>query len=94
MTKLTLASSLTSDTHDCVVTVYTSTDQLVSGLKTRCGEEDALAALVSSHAAVDKTFAKSVVLLPASSVAGGRVVLASTGSLNGDTDDVRKFAGI
>ncbi|KAJ2510593.1 hypothetical protein H4217_007803 [Coemansia sp. RSA 1939] len=41
---------------------------------------------------VDKKFGKTVVLVPAPSVGGGRLVLSPIGSLDNDTDDVRKIA--
>ncbi|KAJ2895690.1 hypothetical protein GGI21_001213 [Coemansia aciculifera] len=43
-------------------------------------------------AKVDKEFGKSVVLVPAATVGGGRLVLSPMGSLDDDTDDVRKIA--
>ncbi|KAI1313470.1 hypothetical protein EDD11_002531 [Mortierella claussenii] len=49
---------------------------------------------LNGFAAIDKDFGSSLALVPDQNVAGGRLILAPTGSLNGDSDDVRKFQEI
>ncbi|KAG0347847.1 hypothetical protein BG004_006797 [Podila humilis] len=46
---------------------------------------------IASYAAVDNSFGSVVTVVPDQSVAGGRLILAPTGSLYNDSDDVRKF---
>ncbi|KAI7829843.1 hypothetical protein BC939DRAFT_379822, partial [Gamsiella multidivaricata] len=46
---------------------------------------------LNAHTAVDKDFGTTLAVVPDQNVAGGRLILAPTGSINGDSDDVRKF---
>ena len=73
-----------SQQFDAVIAVYpTVSNDLFSAFSTH-----------SAHSAVDKDFGSRLTLVPDQSVAGGRLILAPTGSLNGDSDDVRKFQEI
>src|SRR5690606_16228544 len=71
----------TSQKFDAVVTVFPAYSEAVASIFTS----------LSAHSAIDKSFGSSLTVLHDPSVAGGRLVLAPTGSLNGDSDDVRKF---
>ncbi|KAJ2159845.1 hypothetical protein GGF46_002736 [Coemansia sp. RSA 552] len=66
--------------HDVVVAVYTDAAAL----------HDRWAAAAAPFRQVDKEFGKAVVLIPAPEAGGGRLVLSPVGSLDDDTDDVRK----
>ncbi|KAJ2686921.1 hypothetical protein GGH99_003370 [Coemansia sp. RSA 1285] len=81
-------SSLSRDRHDSLVVVYVDLKTLF------LLEEPALTAMsaIQPFVQVDKKFGKTVVLVPAPSVGGGRLVLSPIGSLDNDTDDVRKIA--
>ncbi|KAF9573376.1 hypothetical protein EC968_008646 [Mortierella alpina] len=71
----------TAQQFDAVVAVYpTVSDELLSAFGS-----------LSAHSAVDKSFGSSLAFIPDQNVAGGRLILAPTGSLRGDSDDVRKF---
>ncbi len=56
------------------------------------GLSDEVRATIEQAASVDHAFAGSPVLLPCKAAAGGRLVVASTGSLAHWTDDVRRYA--
>ncbi|KAJ1721970.1 hypothetical protein LPJ53_003573 [Coemansia erecta] len=82
------ALSTLSDASDALVAIYTDASSL-----------DSLAQIASDSAAyialsrsVDKDFGSTVTLIPSTSISGGRLVLSPTGSLDDDTDDVRKLA--
>ncbi|KAF9083506.1 hypothetical protein BGX23_011382 [Mortierella sp. AD031] len=79
------ALDLTSGSRfDAVIAVYpTVSEELVSAFGS-----------LSAYTAVDKSFGSSLTFIPDQKVAGGRLILAPTGSLNGDSDDVRKFQEI
>ncbi|MCR9247515.1 MAG: leucyl aminopeptidase family protein [bacterium] len=51
-----------------------------------------LAAAIAGHRAVDATADATVSLVAAAEMAGGRLVLAPTGPIDRDQDDVRRFA--
>ncbi|KAJ1963755.1 hypothetical protein GGI12_001865 [Dipsacomyces acuminosporus] len=78
-------SALSGTSHDALVAVYSELDSLssLSG--------SALAQAIHSFSQVDKEFGKSIAVIPAASVGGGRLVLSPTGTLNDDTDDVRRY---
>ncbi|KAG0207705.1 hypothetical protein BGX28_001102 [Mortierella sp. GBA30] len=66
---------------DAVVAVYpTVSSELLSAFNS-----------LNAYTAVDQSFGSSLAFIPDQNVAGGRLILAPTGSLNGDSDDVRKF---
>ncbi|KAF9364015.1 hypothetical protein BGX34_002778, partial [Mortierella sp. NVP85] len=78
------ADLASSQQFDAVIAVYpTVSNDLFSAFST-----------LSAHSAVDKDFGSRLTVVPDQSVAGGRLILAPTGSLNGDSDDVRKFQEI
>ncbi|KAF9919692.1 hypothetical protein FBU30_010659 [Linnemannia zychae] len=76
------AADLTSGTQfDAVIAVYpTVSEELASTFQS-----------INTYSAIDKSFGSALTLVPDQNVAGGRLILAPTGSLTGDTDDVRKF---
>jgi len=82
----TVVSASAADLHshqkfDAVIAVYpTVCEDLLSTFKS-----------IATYSAVDKSFGSSLSLIPDQTVAGGRLILAPTGSLQGDSDDVRKF---
>ncbi|KAF9144512.1 Cytosol aminopeptidase, catalytic domain, partial [Mortierella sp. AD010] len=66
---------------DAVIAVYPAVSQeLLSAFSS-----------LNNYTAVDKDFGSSLTIIPDQNVAGGRLILAPTGSLYGDSDDVRKF---
>lgn len=71
----------TSQQFDAVIAVYPAASQ---DLFSAFGS-------LSAHSAVDKSFGSSLTFVPDQNVPGGRLILAPTGSLLGDSDDVRKF---
>lgn len=79
------AGDLASGTQfDAVIAVYPSvSEELVSAFSS-----------ISAYTAIDKSFGSSLTLVADQKVAGGRLILAPTGSLTGDSDDVRKFQEI
>ncbi|KAF9283152.1 hypothetical protein BGZ88_010618 [Linnemannia elongata] len=69
---------------DAVIAVYPSvSEELVSTFSS-----------ITAYTAIDKSFGSSLTLVADQKVAGGRLILAPTGSLTGDSDDVRKFQEI
>ncbi|KAI9502632.1 hypothetical protein GGI25_005953 [Coemansia spiralis] len=82
-------AKLQAGSHDALVAIYTEIDalSLVGGASAA-----ALTAAIHPFLQIDKEFGKSVALVPMASVGGGRLVLSPTGSLDNDTDDVRKIA--
>ncbi|KAG0239208.1 hypothetical protein B0O80DRAFT_405150 [Mortierella sp. GBAus27b] len=66
---------------DAVITIYPTLQDLKSTPFTS----------LTNHSRVDKHFGTSLTLVHDEGVPGGRLLLAPTGSLNGDSDDVRKF---
>ncbi|KAJ2778824.1 hypothetical protein H4R18_004374 [Coemansia javaensis] len=81
-------ASLSADGHDALVVVYSALDNAALVGAAAAGWASAIEPLAKA----DKGFGSSVVLVPAPSVGGGRLVLSPTGSLDDDTDDVRKIA--
>ncbi|KAJ2174661.1 hypothetical protein GGF45_004063, partial [Coemansia sp. RSA 551] len=79
-------SQLAVGSHDAVVAVYTGADILTQQQAPYTDWEAAAAPFRQ----IDKEFGKSVVLVPAPSVGGGRLVLSPIDSVEDDTDDVRK----
>ncbi|KAJ2079133.1 hypothetical protein H4R24_003987 [Coemansia sp. RSA 988] len=79
--------ALSVSSHDALVVIGTSLD----ALKLRCGAYTGWAAALAPFCRADRTFGASTVLVPIDSVGGGRLVLSPTGSLDDDTDDVRKI---
>ncbi|KAG0252176.1 hypothetical protein BG011_007141 [Mortierella polycephala] len=74
----------TTQQFDAVIAVYpTVSEKLLSVFGS-----------LNAYLAVDKSFGSSLAVVPDQNVAGGRLILAPTGSLNGDSDDVRKFQEI
>ncbi|KAF9415845.1 hypothetical protein BGZ94_010379 [Podila epigama] len=77
----TSADLSASQEYDAVIAVYpTVSPQLLAAFSS-----------IAPYAAVDKSFGSSLTLVPDQHVAGGRLILAPTGSIYGDSDDVRKF---
>ncbi|KAG0234085.1 hypothetical protein BGW42_006951 [Actinomortierella wolfii] len=72
-----------SSTFDAVIAVYSNFADLQSTFST-----------LATQASVDKSFGSELALVADPQAPGGRMILAPTGSLNGDTDDVRKFQEI
>ncbi|KAF9975271.1 hypothetical protein BGZ73_001163 [Actinomortierella ambigua] len=72
-----------SSSFDAVIAVYSNFADL----------QQTFSAL-SAQASIDKSFGSELALVADSQAPGGRMILAPTGSLNGDTDDVRKFQEI
>ncbi|KAJ1852516.1 hypothetical protein GGH12_005598 [Coemansia sp. RSA 1822] len=79
-------SQLAVGSHDAVVAVYTGADILT---QQQTPYTD-WAAAAAPFRQIDKEFGKSVALVPAPSVGGGRLVLSPIDSVDDDTDDVRK----
>lgn len=67
--------------YDAVIAVY----------PTVCPVLLATFSSIAPYATVDRTFGSTLTLVPDQSVPGGRLILAPTGSIHGDSDDVRKF---
>ncbi|KAJ1857492.1 hypothetical protein LPJ73_002032 [Coemansia sp. RSA 2703] len=82
------ALSALGNTSDALVAVYTDVASLDSLAKIASDS----AAYIALSKSVDKDFGSSVALIPSASISGGRLVLSPTGSLDDDTDDVRKLA--
>ncbi|KAG0260798.1 hypothetical protein DFQ27_003316 [Actinomortierella ambigua] len=72
-----------SSSFDAVIAVYSDLADL----------QPTFSAL-AAQASIDKSFGSEITLVADSQAPGGRMVLAPTGSLSGDTDDVRKFQEI
>ncbi|KAJ1728789.1 hypothetical protein LPJ61_003849 [Coemansia biformis] len=82
-------SELTTSSHDALVVVCTALDApTLQSASAACW-----AGAIAPYREVDREFGTSVVLVPAASVGGGRLVLSPTGTLDDDTDDVRKISG-
>ncbi|KAJ2087286.1 hypothetical protein IW140_005044 [Coemansia sp. RSA 1813] len=81
-------SALSVDSHDALVVVYTDT----KALALLGGPALTVVSAIQPYVQIDKEFGKTVALVPAASVGGGRLVLSPIGSLDNDTDDVRKIA--
>ncbi|KAJ2798875.1 hypothetical protein H4R20_004657 [Coemansia guatemalensis] len=79
--------ALSASSHDALVVIGTSLDALQMHCAAYAGWAEALAPFRRA----DRTFGSSTVLAPVASVGGGRLVLSPTGSLDDDTDDVRKI---
>ncbi|PIA12898.1 Zn-dependent exopeptidase [Coemansia reversa NRRL 1564] len=79
--------SLSASSHDVLVIVSTSLD----ALQMHCAAYDGWAKALAPFRRADRAFGSSVVLVPVASVGGGRLVFSPTGSLDDDTDDVRKI---
>ncbi|KAJ1814725.1 hypothetical protein LPJ56_004772 [Coemansia sp. RSA 2599] len=85
---LASSSSSSNINSDALVAVYSDADSLSA-----LGELSAAsAASIALARSVDKEFGSSVALVPCADISGGRLVLSPTGSLDDDTDDVRKLA--
>ncbi|KAF8966531.1 hypothetical protein BGZ46_000355 [Entomortierella lignicola] len=70
-----------SKEFDAVIAVYPAINQeLLSAFSS-----------LNNYTVVDKDFGSSLTIVPDQNVAGGRLILAPTGSLYEDSDDVRKF---
>ncbi|KAJ2692134.1 hypothetical protein H4R19_006216, partial [Coemansia spiralis] len=80
-------AEVTADSHDALVVVDTAFDATAA---LQSASAVWWAAAAAPYRAVDQEFGSSVVLVPAPAVGGGRLVLSPTGSLDNDTDDVRK----
>ncbi|KAJ2358188.1 hypothetical protein GGF43_000981, partial [Coemansia sp. RSA 2618] len=80
-------SQLSAASHDAVVAVYTGADALMQ----QQAPYSSWAAAAAPFRQIDKEFGKTVALVPAPSVGGGRLVLSPIDSLDDDTDDVRKI---
>ncbi|KAJ2771175.1 hypothetical protein IWQ56_001891 [Coemansia nantahalensis] len=79
-------AQVAADSHDALVVVCTAFDAAaLQSASAACW-----AAATAPYREVDREFGSSVVLVPAPAVGGGRLVLSPTGSLDDDTDDVRK----
>jgi leucyl aminopeptidase len=72
-------ASFTDSTHDAVIVISDDFSQLPAGR---------LSSVIASHALVDSRIGKQVVLLL---IENKRVILAPTGPLNRDYDDVRRY---
>ncbi|KAJ2635761.1 hypothetical protein GGF40_003407 [Coemansia sp. RSA 1286] len=83
-----LSSSNNNNNNDSLVAIYSDLDSL-SALGQLSAASTASVALARS---VDKEFGSSVALVPCADISGGRLVLSPTGSLDNDTDDVRKLS--
>ncbi|KAG0358778.1 hypothetical protein BG005_001846 [Podila minutissima] len=70
-----------SSDYDAVIAVY----------PTVCPVLLATFSSIAPYTAVDKTFGSALTVVPDQTVPGGRLILAPTGSIHGDSDDVRKF---
>lgn len=97
MTRLPLpllqrVSSLCADNFDSLVVIYGKYNQLQKALTAQSTEAD-LFVKIDQLAGIDAAFEESVQMVPVEGVAGNKLILCSTGSLDDDTDDVRKFSG-
>ncbi|KAJ1740722.1 hypothetical protein LPJ78_004438 [Coemansia sp. RSA 989] len=79
-------AELANASHDAVVAVYTG-DTAQALNQAPCAT---WAEAVAPFCRIDNEFGKHVALVPASSVAGGRLILSPIASLDDDTDDVRR----
>ncbi|MFN3202387.1 MAG: leucyl aminopeptidase family protein [Bradymonadia bacterium] len=77
------AGALVGNRFDAVVVVQTGTPLTALPV---------VQALIDSAAAVDARVGQAVVLIPSAKLPGGRLVVAPTGNLDRDYDDVRRFA--
>ncbi|KAJ1953748.1 hypothetical protein EC988_002814, partial [Linderina pennispora] len=84
ITAHTELSALSAIEHDALVAVYTDLDSLSS-------LQSSWASAIEPYRSIDKDFGQTVALVPSGAVGGNRLVLSPTGSLNDDTDDVRKI---
>ncbi|KAJ2857089.1 hypothetical protein J3B02_001231 [Coemansia erecta] len=82
------ALSTLSSSYDALVAIFSDLDSL-SVLSELSATSSASIALARS---IDKEFGSTVALVPCADISGGRLVLSPTGSLDDDTDDVRKLA--
>ncbi|KAJ2860435.1 hypothetical protein FB639_005633, partial [Coemansia asiatica] len=82
------ALSTLSSSYDALVAIFSDLDSL-SVLSELSATSSASIALARS---IDKELGSTVALVPCADISGGRLVLSPTGSLDDDTDDVRKLA--
>jgi leucyl aminopeptidase len=74
---------------DALLVLYTERERL---LQHSLLQQAGAAQLIQAFAKIDAGFDKQVQLVPCEAAPGGKLVLACTGSLSGDVDDVRRFA--
>lgn len=73
-------SKLCSEENDCVLLIHWPNIEI---------PDDKLACILKNALCVDPTLAKEAVILPAQGVAGNKIILAPTGKVDYDYDDVR-----
>ncbi|CAG8725427.1 2785_t:CDS:2, partial [Ambispora leptoticha] len=80
-------SNVQSGKYDGLVLIYSNLESLKpSSLSAPFAET------IQTYASIDNKFGQEVSLIADSNAVGGRLVLAPTGSLDDDVDDVRRFA--
>ncbi|ORY03397.1 Zn-dependent exopeptidase [Basidiobolus meristosporus CBS 931.73] len=85
----TNSQEVASSSHDGLILLFTDVKKLSPEVLTF-----EFAASVASYAQADKSVTSQISFLVDSKAPGGRVILAPTGSLFGDTDDARKIGEI
>ncbi|KAI8052899.1 hypothetical protein BDF22DRAFT_620340 [Syncephalis plumigaleata] len=84
-----LASLSSGSETDALLLLYTNRKQLLAHPFV---QDTPLQDLLTAYAQVDQGFDADARLLPCESAPGGKLIVACTGSLAGDVDDVRRFA--
>ncbi|KAI9595008.1 hypothetical protein BDF19DRAFT_443149 [Syncephalis fuscata] len=83
-------SSLSSNTKaDALLLLYTDRKQLLAHALV---QNSPASSLIEAYGQVDNSFDADARLLPCEAAPGGKLIVACTGSLGGDVDDVRRFA--
>ncbi|KAG9288308.1 hypothetical protein G9A89_021339 [Geosiphon pyriformis] len=84
--KLTSVSTLETSGYDGAVIIFSDIKSIQPP-----NARVSYAATIQHYASIDKSFGEEVILIADVNAPGGRLVLAPTGSLNDDVDDVRRF---
>ena len=87
--QLVRASELSDKSYDATVLIFHDTKNLV-----KISELNAFHRALNMHFAADVSFGDHVAVVPCAEAAGGRLILAPTGPLLRDYDDVRRYAEV
>jgi hypothetical protein len=85
-----LASLSNGSEADALLLLYTDRKQLLTH---QLVQDSPVQSLITAYSQVDQGFDTDARLLPCETAPGGKLIVACTGSLAGDVDDVRRFVG-